>query len=100
MDWTVATLEPMDEIFNFMLNENNNAKAVYTKDDGGVNTGLLFLKPSEQEFERLKAAYINTPYDEATGWNGAGRSNAPGEMGVSGLLSYLYSNDATGADSN
>ena len=52
---------------------------------------MIVIKPSQDEFKNLKEAYINTIYDEITGWNGQGHNGFPGEMWLNGFLSYYYS---------
>ena len=98
MDFDSLILKPLNEEFNHLL-ADPNAKATIVRNapsnEGGqgVNTGMLILKPSLEEFENLRQNYLNTPYDEITGWNGEGHNNFPGKMGTPGFLSYYFSHN-------
>ena len=48
-----------------------------------VDTGFMMIKPSMEEFERIKKMYINTPFNPAIGWNGFGYHQYKGDMGLS-----------------
>jgi hypothetical protein len=60
----------------------------------GVDTSFLIVKPSEEEFNNIVNAYVNTPFDPVTGWNGQGYHNFKGGMGISGFLAYYFANNA------
>ena len=70
---------------------------VRTPDCGGgntlVDTSLMSIKPSMDEFNKISDAYLNTPYDPATGWNGEGHNQCDGKLGLPGCLSYYFSKD-------
>lgn len=58
-----------------------------------VDTGLLVVKPSEEEYQNIVESYLNTPYDATLGWNNAGHNHCDGKLGLPGFLSYYFSND-------
>jgi hypothetical protein len=58
--------------FDDLLN-NDDLKGYYIlHPDGTVDTDLLIVKPSLEEFDALVYAYIHTPYGPHTGWGNNG----------------------------
>lgn len=102
----VAVMYDYDMIFQYKifdaidaLQADPNVKGYYvrTPDCGGgntlVDTSLMIIKPSMDEFNKIIDAYLNTPYDPATGWNGEGHNQCDGKLGLPGFLSYYFSKD-------
>ena len=56
-----------------------------------VDTGFMVIKPSMEEFDNIREAYINTPYDPVLGWNSQGHHHCDGRLGLPGFLSYYFS---------
>ena len=99
VDYNTVLQQPLDQEIDLLL-ADESLKGFYiktppdaTSGDAGVDTGFMVIKPSEEEFENIKNAYINTPFNPTTGWNGQGRHNFMGCLGISSFLSYYFSND-------
>lgn len=56
-----------------------------------VDTSFMIIKPSLEEYNNIRNAYLNTPYDPETGWNGEGHNQCGGKLGLDGFLSYYFS---------
>lgn len=65
----------------------------YPNEEPGVDTGFMIIKPSLEEFENIKNAYINTPFDPTSGWNGEGTYGYDGCLGISSFLAHYFSKD-------
>lgn len=85
MDFNTILNDSLHEEVDTLL-ADDALKGMYipTASGVGVDTGLMIIKPSEQEFERIVQTYIETIYDPVTGWNGQGYNNFVGCMGLSG----------------
>ena len=97
MDFNSVLLKPLDTDIDALLGDPN-MKGYYIKSPpdattgaAGVDTGFLIVKPSVEEFTNIVNAYLNTPFNPTTGWNGEGHHNFVGGMGISGFLSYYFS---------
>lgn len=76
---------------------DTSVKAAYsTGPDGLIDTGVLVIKPSLEEFEAVKNSFKTTPYDTATGWGGTGIGAGGGgeASGLPGLLTHYYASNA------
>ena len=100
VDYDTVLQKPLDNDIDLIL-ANENLKGFYIQSppdektgEAGVDTGFMIIKPSIQEFNNIVNAYINTPFDPKTGWNGKGHHNFKGGMGISGFLSYYFANDS------
>lgn len=69
------------------MQTSNRKSTTSLKEDGSVNLGLLFLKPSSSEFSAIVDAFKTTPYDESTGWGGNGITG----LNTAGFLAFYYS---------
>lgn len=56
----------------------------------GVDTGLLIIKPDEEEYARILDAYLHTPNVPTWGWNAQGFNDFPGHLGLPGFLAYYF----------
>ena len=90
---TTMILEPIDEVFDTLLADDNK-KASYVKNsDNLIDMGSLIIKPSQTEYLAIKDTFINTAYTDANGWGGSGiGAGGPGSggMGSQGILTYYY----------
>jgi hypothetical protein len=99
VDFTTIILEPLDAVIDQML-ESESIKASFAYDyatespalelQRGVNTNLLFIKPSYDEYNTLVQLYKTETYNETMGWGGHGVGNFAGALGASGLLAHYY----------
>jgi len=53
IDFCTATLQPMNEVFVDLLNDESKGMFIKSAVSQGVNTAMLFLKQSNEEFENL-----------------------------------------------
>ena len=100
MDYDSVLQKPLDQDIDFLL-ADDGLKGFYISSPpdevtgkAGVDTGFMMIKPSMEEFERIRKMYINTPFNPATGWNGFGYHQYKGDMGLSGFLNWYFHNDA------
>lgn len=99
LDFETVLQKPIDQEIDELLADDNR-KGIYiltapdkNTGEAGVDTGFLIIKPSLDETDRIINAYLNTPFDPTTGWDGQGHHNFKGGMGISGFLSYYFAND-------
>jgi len=94
---TVAVMVRFDTIFTEIVDTVideliSSEKTVVTStksDQTTINTGMMFVKTSTTEFERLTYEYITDDFDpNAGGWGG---SSGIMESGTEGFLTYFYS---------
>lgn len=99
LDYGTILQKPLDyEIDQLLANDNLKGFYIASPPDkitgmAGIDTGFLIIKPSLNEFKNIVDTYINTPYYPDSGWNGEGHNGFPGEMGISGFLSWYFAKD-------
>jgi len=96
MDYnTQLQLPVQEEIDDLVADPNKQVKYVKDKDGGVSKSGFMIIKPSKAKFEEIREEYINTPYDQVTGWNGEGHNTFNGKMGLKGFFSYKVTKDSS-----
>ena len=96
MDYAMIIQKPIDADLDRLL-ADSSLKGFYISSapdpvtgEAGVDTEFLVVKPSLDEYNKIVNAYLDTPFDPVTGWNGQGHHNFKGGMGISGFLSYYF----------
>ncbi len=103
----VVVLYNYDVVFQYRIMEvidaldaDPNLKGYYVRkaacDEEGstiVDTGFMVIKPSIEEYEKIIATYLSTPYDEVDGWNSEGHNKCDGKLGLPGFFSWYFSNN-------
>ena len=99
VDYNTVLQQPLDQEIDLLLSDED-MKGFYIRTPpdpvsgaAGVDTGFLMIKPSEEEYQNILNAYINTPYDPLTGWNGEGNHDFKGCLGISSFLLHYFSKD-------
>ena len=93
IDYNTFVLNPLDQVFNDLLNDQDRKAMFVRHPTGAVSTNMLIIKPSLEEYESVRNTYLNAFYTPYSGWNGEGHNGFPGELGLEGFLSYYYRDD-------
>jgi hypothetical protein len=99
LDYNSILKHGLDEQIDLLL-ADQSLKGFYIKTpphpvtgESSVDTGFMMIKPSEEEFEKIMNAYVDTPFDAVNGWNGQGKNNFKGCLGIASFLLHYFSNN-------
>jgi len=91
MSFDTVFTNPLDSIFDSLINDTNKTAVYLTENGNNVNVGAFCVKPSEEEFIAVIDTYKATTYNSNTGWN---ESDILG-LGSGGILTYYASQNPT-----
>jgi len=86
IDYDTIFQKPIDPLIQKLAADDTKTALYTTKPDGTVNTGMMVIKPSEEEMLAIQDVFKTSSYDTTTGWEGSGIV-APG---TDGLLTYYF----------